>query len=96
MFLNILKTERAGRGSNAPPTFILDDQIRRIRRDDAIFSGQFHDFVLQFRTGAPEPDLVEEIPDAPRGPKSRDELVIPKGFQIPDFGFQIAKFPVDS
>ncbi len=70
------RRQRLHRQRHAAAVFILDDQVGRVGRDDAVFARQFGDFVPQLGVLAVQPDFVEQIADAPRGPEARDEFVV--------------------
>ena len=61
---------------DAALSFVLDDEVGGVGRDDAVFARELGDLVLQFLVLTAQANLIEQEADAARGPEARDEFVI--------------------
>jgi hypothetical protein len=61
---------------NISPLFVLQDKVSGVWGNDSVLAGQFGGFLAQFLVFTAQTNFIEQIPDSPRRPKSRNEIVL--------------------
>ncbi len=64
---------------HAAAFLVLDDEVRGVRRHDAVLARELGDLFFDFLFLAVQPDFIEQITDASCGPQARDERMIRLG-----------------